>query len=290
MNSPQAALAPSLFDGRPVTELLVPVVADRRYERGVGLALEWAERWHVPVMLVHVGPVPADGPSGASEMAMELRHAHPELEIEGLTFDHVDVAAGLRSVASAGSLIVLTSDRASQWVGPDSVAERLTQRSTDPLLLIGPHCQSLRLDGPIVVALDGTPLAEAGIAPALAAAACSDVGVHVVSVIPTATVEHIEHLKARGERVSESAYLRSVVERLSETKGTLHWEIIHGEDPVDELALFAQRRDAAMIVATSHAGTGLGRHLFGSTTMGLVERADTPVLVIKPPSDGLRRL
>lgn len=290
MESEQIALAPKFFDGRRVTELLVPVVADHRYERGVGLALVWARRWQVPITLVHVGPIPTDGLSGATELAIELRTRHPDVEIEALTFDHIDVAAGLRSVASAGSLIVLTSEHASQWVGQDSVAERLTQRSSDPILLIGPNCQELRVDGPIVLALDGTPLAESGIGPALAAAELAGAGVHAVSIIPTATVEHIEHLKARGERVSESAYLRSFVERLSESKGTLHWEIIHGDDPVNELVAFAARRQAAMIVATSHAGTGLGRHLFGSTTMGLVEHAGAPVLVVKPPSDGLRRI
>ncbi len=284
MSLPSSATSPQLFPDQTVRRLLVPVVADQRTERGVTVALQLAVAWGTPVVLMHVGPL--SSPEGAASpvvaMATELRRRHPTVTIETLAFDHVDVAVAISSKAGAGTLVVLATDHANQWLGVDSVAERLVQLGSTPLLLIGPNADRYLAGGEVIVALDGTPLAEDGLAPGCALATAAGSGVRVVSVIPEATVEHIEHLKDRGQRVSESVYLRSLADRLSDAEASIAWEIVHGDDAIEALASLARRRDAAIVVATTHAGTGVLRQRFGSTSMGLVERSPVPVLIVQP--------
>lgn len=265
--------------------MLVPVVGDRRPERGVAVALQLAAAWGTPVVLLHIGPLDPNAsgaPSTVADMAVALRRRHPSVAIETLAFDHDDIATAISSKTDPGSLVVLATDHASQWLGDDSVAEQLVQGGSTPLLLIGPNASGYLGRGEVIVALDGTPLAEDGLAPGLALAAAAGTITRLVSVIPTATVEHIEHLKDRGQRISESVYLRSLADRLSDETSSVAWEIVHGDDAIDSLVSLARRRGAAVIVATTHAGTGVLRQRFGSTSMGLVEQSSVPVLIVQP--------
>ncbi len=283
--------APALLDDHPVARLLVPVVGEGRTERGVTLALELARAWNVPLTLLHVASPDdegeADGPSAVVEMAATMRRRHPEVTIEGLAVVNDDVATGIDAAAADDSLVILASDNSRQWLGADSVAERLARRRSAPILMLGPQAHDGLTPGEIIVAVDGSPFAEEGITPGIALAGALASKSRVVSVIPEATVEHIEHLKAQGQRVSESAYLRSVSDRFDErarlqTNDGLTWQIIHGGDPVEELVGLAAKHKVSMLVATTHGGEGLPRQLFGSTSMGLVERSTVPVLVVKP--------
>ncbi len=296
MTLPSRVQAPVLFDRQPVARLLVPVVAEGRPERGVPLALELARTWDIPLTLLHVGSSDDSSESdegetggrfGVEAMATAMARRHPEVTIEGLAVQNDDIASGIDAAAADDTLVVLASDNSRQWLGADSVAERLARRRSAPILMLGPHADDGLTAGEIVVALDGSPFAEDGIEPALALAAGLASNARAVSVIPAASVEHIEHLKAQGQRVSESAYLRGVSDRYEDharslTKDALTWQIIHGSDPVAELVRVGATQKVGMLVVTTHGGEGLPRQLFGSTSMGLVERSTLPVLVVKP--------
>ncbi len=280
-----SAHPPLLFQGTAVRQLLVPVVADHRPDRGVDAALQLAQAWGTPVVLLHVGAIELtedDTASPVVEMATELRRRHPDLDIETTAFDHRDVAAAIINSSTPDTLTVLATDHARQWLGEGSVAERLVQRGAAPILLVGPRATGRGIHGEVLVALDGTPLAEDGVAAGLALAAAADAPMRIVTVIPTATLEHIEHLKEQGQRVSESAYLRAMADQLGEAEVPVAWEIVHDDDAIGGLVDLAARRDTSMIVATTHAGTGVLRQRFGSTSMGLVEHATVPVLIVHP--------
>ena len=296
--------SPVLLDRRTIAQIVVPVVADRHTDRGVRYALQLAKAWSIPLVLVHIGSLDGsptvdgkahageDGagvgrPSDVAEMSAELRHRHPGLTIESMAFDHDDIAEGINAAANDDSLVVLASDRARQWFGADSIAERLVRLRQAPVVMLGPNASDPHAGGGVIIALDGTPLAEDGIVPGIAFAAALGSTARVVSVIPPATVEHIEYLKSQGQHVSESAYLRAVSERFddrarAQTAGGLPWQIIHGQDSVGVLVDLATRRRAGLLVVTTHGGSGLPRQLFGSTSMGLVEQATVPILVVNP--------
>ncbi|MEZ5230177.1 MAG: universal stress protein, partial [Acidimicrobiales bacterium] len=230
MNATTSAQPPRLFDRNEVAQLLVPVMADQRSDRGVGVALQLAEDWDLPVTLLHIGALDGDAdapPSAVADMAIDLRRHHPAVTIETEAFDHEDVAIAIAEAAGSDTLVVLATDHASQWLGDDSVAERLVQRRSAPLLLIGPRARGYHASGEVIVALDGTRLAEDGVAVGLALAAAAETAVRVVTVIPTATLEHIEHLKERGQRVSESSYLRELADGLVDQPAPVAWEIVH---------------------------------------------------------------
>ncbi len=166
------------------------------------------------------------------------------------------------------------------------MAEAVTRIIDGAVLLCGPKVLEPNVAGPIIVPLDGSPRSERALDYAIAMAANNDQTLRLVSVVDEATVDHVAKLKARGETVTESGYLRSVAERLAGDGVDVAWEVIHAKDPVVAITDFAAARKAAMIVAATHGESALARRVFGSVCMGMVETGSAPVLVVKTgPAD-----
>ncbi len=273
-----------LFEGKTLDEILVPVVGTDHYERGAALATRFAHAWNLPMRLVHVHQ---PGEQDAAQLAVaetttrNLAAAHPEVVVEGIEIEGGNIGQTIRRATSDGSLLTLATNHATQWAGNTSVAEEITRASSGPVLMFGPNCDEVTVAGTVIVALDGSNRAEEALRYGAGLAAALGAMLWVVQVVDAATVRHVQHLKAGGEKVSESAYLRSVAERLEHADLRVGWEIIHADDPVVALTAFARDRSAALIVAATHGESGLPRTLFGSVCMGLVERGAMPVLVVK---------
>lgn len=279
--------SPELFDGRPILELIVPVVLEdiqEPYEHGLVVAAGLAQSWQVPIRIVHVEDHTRTHATTIEQVRHAFRRMHPELLVDAVEVEADDVAQAITEVATEQSLILLASRRASQWLEGESVGEAVVQAADKMLLLCGPHCGQPPTGSSVVVPLDGSPRAEEAIAPALAVARQWGSLLWLVTAVPESTAEMVAALRAEGQEVSESAYVRGVADRLTESHEVdVGWQMIHHEDPVAAVSAFAAEQGSSMIVAATHGETGVARRLFGSICMGLVEAAAVPVLIVKTP-------
>lgn len=285
--------APRLLGDREMTEVLVPIDANFQHERGLTLAGRYAAKWGVPVRLLHIRAPDATTSIAGLESAVDgLRGVHPGILVDGQEVVAADVAAGIEEVRSDGSLLLLASDRVSQWAEVGSVAEGvLDARSDQVIMLCGPGSTDPPIDTSVVVPLDGSPRAEVAIEPAIGVAEAAGVRLWLTTAVPPATVEKVADLRAKGEHASESGYLGRVSDELEARGVNVGWEVVHHGDPVAGVVGLTRNLGASLIVASTHGDTGVAKRLFGSTTLGMVERGPVPVMVVKadlPPTKELR--
>ena len=279
--------APALFDAEPVEELLVPVGTIDDARRAVTIAEPFAARWQVPIRLLQVRTPDADASVGidAAPLREDLdHHLSDEVTIDYAEIGAEDVATGVVEAAGARSLLFLASERGSQWDETGSIAEAVAERSERMLVLFGPRCHEVAAGGSIVVPLDGSTRAEAALAPALAVAEAMGTRVWLVTAVPEATVATVARLRAEGEAVSESGYLRAVAAFCAEDGHNVGWEVVHDDDPVAGILSVAEAQRASMIVAATHGDTGVAKRLFGSVCFGMVESGTVPVLMVRTAS------
>ncbi len=275
-----AVTAPCLIDEfEQVTEIAVPIAGTERYERSLAVAALLASRWGVPVRIMHVR---AESDAIDNERLEQIRaafdHQHPEVVAGSTLVSGADVAETVEAVTPRSALVVMSSDHADRRA-TGSMAERIV-RAVGAALIVGPDADSEHVIGPVTVALDGSPTAEGALDAAVAFARSLGQRVELVQVVDAATSAHVARLRESGERVSESGYLQSVVDRLSERGQTAGWEIVHHDDPVDGILGAARRHGGGPIVVGSHGSSGLARRMLGSTAMGLVAGNTHPVLVV----------
>ena len=275
--------SPLLYKTERVFDILVPISASDVGGRGPAIAGRYAASWGVPVRLLHVkGELEDAQLEMLSSATWSLGAAHPELVVDGVEVEGEDVASGILNAATDRSLVFLASDHGSQWLDEGSIGEAVVQKSSGPVVLCGPNCQSPPVGSSVVVPLDGSTRAEAALAPALAVAEASGARLWLVTVVSQSTVEAVASMRERGERVSESGYLRGVADDLSSHHHDVGWEVIHSDDPVDGVVSFVRHRGSSMIVSATRGDTGIAKRLFGSVSFGLVERGPVPVMVIRP--------
>lgn len=272
--------APLLFDGEPVQELLVPIRATSSSERGVALAGRYASQWHVPVRLLHV-KTGDDRSIGVDTARLNLGFAQTDIDVVGLEIEADDIPATVASSTGAQTLVVLASDQGSQWDETGSIGEAVLQQTEQMVVLCGRNCVEPPIGGAVAVPLDGSTRAEAALAPAVELARSRGTRIWLVTAIHEATAATVARLRAEGETVSESGYLRSIAATLTEDGHDVGWQVLHNDDPVAAITEFVESEDISMIVAATHGDTGLAKRLFGSVCLGLVESAAVPVLVVR---------
>lgn len=286
MTEPIATNAPCLVgEFQPVTEIAVPVLGLERYDRSLAVAALLAERWDVPVRIVHVR-LP-DDPVDNDELE-SIRSAfhgqHPDIRTESTLVAGDDVATAVESIVPSTALVLMSSDHVDRAATP-STAERIL-RKVGVAMIVGPEADSEHVFGSVTVALDGSPTAERAVDPAMAFARSIDRPVELVQVVNASTVAHVGRLRAAGERVSESGYLQSVADRLESQERHAGWEVVHDEDPVAGVLGAVRRRGGGPVVLGSHGDSALGRRMLGSTAMGLVADNNYPVLVVSTVDGG----
>jgi len=273
---------PAFREGVVVDELVVPIAGKHRYDRAAAVATRLAERWNTTIRLIHV--LTGDGDEidadRLAKVRRELSAQYPATTFASSLLEGDDPVAAIVDALDDACLVVVATDHASQWGDEDSVGERIALAAKTPVLLCGPKVDSEHVFGPVVVGLDGSPTAEAGLEPAVSLARSLDTRLWLVRAVDSLTVEHIRRLKASGSSASESGYLLDVAERLGDRGIDVGWEIVHDDDAVSAILGFAANQEAGPIVAGTHGDEGLSRRMFGSTAMGLVESSRYPVLVV----------
>jgi len=299
-----------LEPGTAVERIVVPVTAETGHDRGIEVATTWATRWNLPILLVAVDT------TGSGEAEIHLTRTRERLgaanpfPVSSRVLGGTGVASAVASVLTAGDLVVMSSAGSPSGLPGPSHAWALVQAATGhPVLLVGPNAATPTLDGPVVVGLDGSDLAEQALPAAAALAAALGTRLWLAEAVPTAVVAQAEHLREQGERVSTSAYLRDTAAQVAsgawDTLGhhlvateagvpaevgaaggdpgeRVGWELVQSDHPAEALAGFAAERRAAALVLSTHGRSGLRADVFGSTALEAVARSSVPVLVIRP--------
>jgi nucleotide-binding universal stress UspA family protein len=128
----------------------------------------------------------------------------------------------------------------------------------------------------IIVPLDGSPLAERAVEPALAFAGRSGANLVLLTVS-----EDPAHTWARR-------YLEERVGSLITTEGsdgrmpTIETEVVAGSDPARAIADLARETPGAAVLMSTHGRSGLETAVLGSVADAVVRTAGVPLLLVGP--------
>jgi nucleotide-binding universal stress UspA family protein len=172
-----------------------------------------------------------------------------------------------------------------------SVAERVLGRAHLPVLLVPPHAQQSwpAAGSRIVVPLDGSPRAESALAPARELARLLGAALTVLQVIEPPNLAYaagapmgaIPELAPEKWANDVRPYGEQVAERLRKAGLDASSEVLVGY-VAPTIVDVAQRERASAIVMATHGRTGLARAFMGSVANGVISRATTPMLAIRP--------
>jgi len=129
----------------------------------------------------------------------------------------------------------------------------------------------------IIVALDGSPLAERAIEPACAFA--ERAGANLILV--TSTAAHPQTGQAR-------AYLEGQVAAIQERGGrlpTIETEVVSDGSPADAICRVGRETPDSVICMSTHGRSGLGSAMLGSVAEAVVRDATSPVLLVGPHNE-----
>ena len=147
----------------------------------------------------------------------------------------------------------------------------------------------MRENGPILVPLDGSDLAEQGVPVAAALAKRAGTELHLVHVhLPLAPDPiYVEGLPVLDEqmhprrREHEQAYLDGARARLAgDARATTR--VIDGSAAASALAAYARATGAPLVVLTTHARGGLERAWLGSVADEMARVSPVPILLVQP--------
>ncbi|WP_200181787.1 universal stress protein [Ectothiorhodospira mobilis] len=194
---------------------------------------------------------------------------------------HPTVPEGiLKTVRAAPEDPVVMATEARSVVGEavvSSVAGQLLRQSHRPLLLAGPELAD-EWSGPIrtvLVCLDGSPLSEAMLEPAVTFARSIGADLRLIQVLRPRF--------GQGGDTGEWVYLRRLADHLPEQYGVqANWDVLHGKDVARAVVDYSALIQGAVIAMTTHGRTGLQRVVMGSFAREVVHTARSPVLVLRP--------
>jgi nucleotide-binding universal stress UspA family protein len=178
------------------------------------------------------------------------------------------------------------------WLG--SVADYLVHNLEVPILLVRP-VSAHRAGMPpteVLVPLDGSPLAEAALGPAVELARAWDAGVSLLQIVGPVLLSTDLALPAPSAydsdltnmaRDAAQDYLNDVVERLRGAGVRATGAAVIGWNAADAILEAARPERVVMLAVATHGRGGLQRLMLGSVADKLIRGADVPVLVHRPP-------
>ena len=309
--------------------LLVPLDGSPFAEHALPLALSIARRAGAELQLVYVHTSPeADYPghhflneeSWVSEwktrhgvylddIAQRLRAAGARavtpLVLQG---DHGDVAGiiGKHAIAAGTGLVVMTTHARGTmerlWLG--SVADQLIRETARPLLLVRPTEGPADLSADkylkhILIPLDGTPLAEQILEPAIALGEGMGPEYTLLRVnrpvapihyppegamaapLPTGMSQQLARVETEV-RLKAEEYLDEVAQRLRGRLLRVRTKIVEEAQPALAVMETAQQLPADLIAMQTHGRRGLARLVLGSVADKVLRGSAVPLLLQRP--------
>jgi nucleotide-binding universal stress UspA family protein len=288
-----------------IARILVPLDGSRLALTALGPAAQLARDLGTGVILVTAAGaarVPGIEPDlafqlGETDALAELAEAAAGSEVVGLPVARLVVKGELAGSpaeailaavrdADAGLVVMATHGRSGVHRAIlGSVADAVVGRSPVPVLLIPPHRRALGSERPpartarLIVGLDGSPEAEAALAPA--AALSSGLGARIDLARVVADAEPPSTPIGEAARYLEAAelHLRGAGVPARRIRGAALQA--HGRTVAETLLAYADESHAGMLVLATHARRGLDRLLHGSVEADVLVRATLPILVVR---------
>jgi nucleotide-binding universal stress UspA family protein len=155
----------------------------------------------------------------------------------------------------------------------DDVAQEMVRGLDVPVMLIGPHCTTEPLAGPVVIGHDGSRDDDSVIEPARVWAAGA--GLPVVLL-------HVHQLMI-PEPPDSGTWLREVRDRLGSDAA---FELVRHSFPAGAIREYAREVDASLLALSTRGRTDTLTASTGSTATWVVRESPCPVLVAHPPARG----
>jgi nucleotide-binding universal stress UspA family protein len=139
----------------------------------------------------------------------------------------------------------------------------------------------------VLVALDGSPSAEAVLRFLLEIAGPLDMTVvllRVLEPVPPVMLEGVRRMveDVASRRRDAEEYLAPIAAALRARGVDVSWQVRRGR-PAEEILAAACESSADLIAMATHGRTGLGRLLFGSVAEAVLRQAPVPVFMIRQP-------
>jgi nucleotide-binding universal stress UspA family protein len=199
------------------------------------------------------------------------------------------------ATAEAVDLIVM-SDQRRTGLRLGNVTERVLHSVACPVLLTRTAAPIRR----VLIALDGSPLGERALPPALAVARALGAQVVLLRVSDTLPLNPLEiGLMWEWEPVpsdrqtmdelrhAAEAYLRDAAARHGLGPDEAQTLVLDGA-PADRIQEYARLSPIDLIAMSTHGRTGLRRWLYGSVTAKVMHSTDRAMLIVRPPGEALR--
>jgi nucleotide-binding universal stress UspA family protein len=307
--------------------ILVPVDGSAFGEHALPLALSVARRAKAELHLLHVhAPLAAVYAEGAFYIDSQLEHELKERQkayLNGVarrlkgSADLVirpilregPVAATVCETAEstgAGLVVMTTHGRgalARFWLG--SVADRLVRDLPMPILLVRPGEAAAEFGTEpvlehLLLPLDGTPLAEEMIEPAVALGSLMGADYTLFRVVrpallppafpdglplnagAQAMLDQLTKIAAQVRKEAE-AYLEGVAGRLRKRSLTVRTRVALEDHPAAAILREAAPPGIDAVALETHGRRGLSRLFLGSVADKVIRGAPVPVLVHRPP-------
>jgi nucleotide-binding universal stress UspA family protein len=295
--------------------IMVPVDGSAFSREAVFQGLRLAKKNGAQLRLVRVGSMPVvfGGPDAVSlqntawkaeretilrqlyQLAAECRSS-AGVEVTA-TVEDGPVADALRGHAlrhNVNLIVMGTHARrglARMWLG--SIADRLIRETGLPVLVARPPSLATEMNsGPcfkqIVIALDGSALAERSLRPALALAEVEQADVTLLRIVPEERNIPVGEIHssigpARARDVQDAQwYLSGVRILLAQWHLSVHSKVIVAGDVPSAILTHAESHDADLIAIATHGRGGLARAMIGSVADRLVSDGMISVLAIHP--------
>jgi nucleotide-binding universal stress UspA family protein len=295
---------------RIVERIIVPLDGSAQSESAVPLSRLLAKEYSSPIQIVHVLDSPSD--VEAPMRAARTEPADVRTYLTGVaqrSLDDIPTNVSVRSGGTADEILaVAQSERplmivmathgrggASRFV-LGSVADQVVRRAAVPVALVRAAptpCPVPEAIEHILIALDGSELAEQTLGLATALARQTGATLHLVRVVEplwssayaaygsggmAVDATQIAELMVRMEQEARS-YLSRIAGAIQAEGISVEWTAKVGH-PVSEILLAASAVPADMILASSHGRSGLSRVVLGGVTASLMHRSLVPLLIV----------
>jgi len=190
----------------------------------------------------------------------------------------------------ADCIVMTTHGRSGvdRWIY-GSVADAVLRQADLPVLVIPATCADAwptERAARVLVALDGSPLAEEILVPVGSLAAALGAELHLLRAVepPVATAEpalYAHLFDPETELAKAKQYLREMSggSWIAGRPVTVHVEV---GPPIGVLVDYARDHQMDLIAMATHGRGGLARLLLGSIATGVLQRAGTPLLLVRP--------
>lgn len=272
-------------------------------EQAIGLGVRMTEAFGGSIELVHVlttTPVPAMNIPDPVSMDSHLANVAARLSTRFPVRTSVlegDPAEELRAMTAQmpGSMVVMATHG---WGGLrrvvfGSVAGQLVREGAVPVAVVrGPARTQARAPRHLLLALDGSRLAEQSLSPAIRLARTYGAEVHLVRVVNASFSPYLGPgfdlapaepalLAELADQMHEEArgYLDEVATSLRKQGIRVSWEVRAGI-PGEEIVRAAETSAADLILMCTHGRSGVRRWVLGSVTDTVLRTGSVPLLVI----------